>query len=144
MVTLQPVMHRKEICIAILWNKNSAIERIVRNFMGRQFSITLRCWYIPYAEKALADLKQALETVSTVTIRDNIEQCLPTEILLPEKPVVEVPCVYRETLQRLRYSASSISNHVSQFNAFLLFIHPCDHANFKETHVYDYLLHLVN
>lgn len=101
------------------------------------------CWYVPYSEKGLADLKQALETVSKVTIRDNIEQCLPAEILLPEKPVVEVPSVYRETLQRLRYSQSSISNYVSQFNAFLLFIQPCDHTNFTESHVYDYLLHLV-
>ena len=75
MVTLKPVMHRKKICIAILWSNNSAVERVVRNFGGRQFSITLRCWYVPYSEHALEDLKRALTTVSTVIVGDNIEQC---------------------------------------------------------------------
>jgi integrase/recombinase XerD len=144
MVTLQPLLHRNKLCVAILWNSNKVIDKAVRNFCGRQFSISKRCWYIPYSEEQFRKLCEELGKVSEVVICDNAEQDFPKELLLPEKSAeVTLPPDYIETLKRLRYSEATVENYVSQFKAFLSFIHPLDYSGITEKRIKEYLLHLV-
>lgn len=145
MVTLQPLWHRHKMCIGIYWQNNARVENAVRNFPGRLFSMSNRCWYIPYTMEQLEKLRMALEKVSTVVVNDNPEQNLPALVLLPEikLPEVMLPPDYLETLIRLRYSAATVENYVAQFKAFLSFIHPDDHRAINEETIKRYLLHLV-
>src|SRR4051812_35933407 len=106
MVTLQPLFHRDKMCVAILWHHNEAIDKAVRNFAGRQFSISNHCWYIPYSIERLTRLRETLEQITEVVICDHVGQDFPREILLSEseRPEIQVPKDYIETLKRLRYS----------------------------------------
>jgi len=145
MVTLQALWHRDKMCIAILWQNNKAVEGVVRNFPGRLFSVTHRCWYIPYSEEALMQLRIKLEQVSEVSVCDNPEQGLPYQVTIAANypPVVMLPPEYAETLTRLRYSAATIENYVSQFKAFLAFLHPQGCEAIDEQKINAYLTHLV-
>ena len=40
-VTLHPLLHRNQLCVAIRWQNSAVVERVVRSFPGRLFSITL-------------------------------------------------------------------------------------------------------
>jgi len=145
MVTLQPLWHREKMCIAIYWQHNQDVERVVRNFSGRMFSISNRCWYIPYSEEQLVKLRAALEAVSPVIVSDNPEQHFPCEVLLPAVALREIvlPQEYYETLVRLRYSEATIENYVSQFKAFLAFLYPDDYTLITEEKINRYLIYLV-
>jgi integrase/recombinase XerD len=146
MVTLQPLWHRNKLCVGIRWRHNDAIDKAVRQFEGRQFSITKRCWYIPYSLEQLVKLRQLLEPICEVIVCDNQEQDFPRELLLPEKKTTEIklPPDYIETLKRLRYSEATRENYVSQFKAFLSFIAPIDYDGITEEKIKAYLLHLVD
>lgn len=144
MVTLQALWHRDKMCIAILWQNNKAVEAVVRNFPARSFSITHHCWYIPYSEEALMQLRIKLEAITEVRVCDNPEQGLPYQVTIPStNPEVMVPLEYAETLTRLRYSAATIENYVSQFKAFLVFLSPLRCEAIDEQKINAYLTHLV-
>lgn len=142
-VTLQPMMHRNQICIAIRWKHNPKVEHLVRNFPGRQFSITHKCWYIPYSDQQFSQLRSSLELECTVHIIDNFDQELPSQILNPDVPEVSLPPDYRETLIRMRYSMLTIENYTSQFKAFLKYLLPGDVTTITEHRIKEYLWHLI-
>jgi site-specific recombinase XerD len=142
-VTLQPLVHRNQLCVAIRWRNNTAVERIVRAFPGRKFSITHRCWYILHSDDQLVNLRQQLEGVAEVYLDNGTEQDLDTQLLLPQPAEPTLPADYYETLQRMRYSKATIENYVAQFRAFLRYLHPAGAEAITEARIKEYLLYLV-
>lgn len=143
MVTLQPLVHRNQLCVAILWRNNPAAERVVRNFPGRKFSITHRCWYIPYADEQVAQLRSALERVSAVELHDNLEQDLTQAVMLPAPVELALPPDYQEMLVRMRYSPATVTQYISQFKAFLGYLLPAGVEAITEAKIKEYLLYLI-
>lgn len=142
-VTLHPLLHRNQLCVAIRWQSNAVVEQVVRSFPGRLFSITHRCWYIPYAEEPLAQLKAHLAPHCQVQLHDNLQQELPHQLMAPAAAEVTLPPDYLETLIRMRYSPMTIENYVSQFKAFLTFLLPDDVHAITEARIKEYLLYLI-
>jgi integrase/recombinase XerD len=141
-VSLQPLLHRNQLCVAIRWPQNADIEWIVRNFPERSFSITHRCWYIVYSETRLEQLIAALKPYP-IELKANDFQNLPLSLLQPDTPEVVLPPDYRETLVRLRYSSATVENYCSQFVGFLKFISPNGCDDITEEKINGYLLYLV-
>lgn len=142
-VTLHPLLHRNQLCVAIRWQNSAVVERVVRSFPGRLFSITHRCWYIPHAEDKLQELKARLAPHCHVHLHDHLQQDLPHPIMAPPAPEVTLPPDYLETLLRMRYSPMTIENYVSQFKAFLTYLLPDDVQAITEERIKAYLLYLI-
>jgi len=135
-------MHRGVSCIAVYCDRNSEAESIVKRIEHRKFSITHRCWYLPFSPETMHTLKYALGACKEPTINE-IDESVELNEVLPDA-AHEIPVEYRETLIRLRYSEATRENYMSQFRAFLLYIFPISHNNIQDEHVNRYLLHLIN
>ena len=121
------------------------MENIVRSLEFRRFSITHRCWYIPFSESKLDAVVARLKHVDAITIKGNVDQALPAEILLPSQVSTSgVPTEYGETLVRLGYSKATRQNYEAQFAAFLKHIKPKNYQDFEEEDIKRYLLYLIN
>lgn len=86
-----------------------------------------------------------MSQVEIVTIKNNIVQDLPASLFEPTTPElkIEIPSIYLETLQKLRYSEHSIKNYCIQFQKFLHFIYPKTANEFTSNEIHDYLLSLA-
>lgn len=115
----------------------------MRSFPGRKFSITHRCWYIPYSDEQVANLRTALERVDAVELNDNVEQDLTREVMLPAAPELVLPPDYHDMLVRMRYSEATIHNYESQFKAFLAYLLPAGVEAITEARIKEYLLYLI-
>ena len=143
LVTLQPLVHRQQLCVAIRWQNSDVVERLVRAFPDRKFSITHRCWYILFDEEKLGLLRRQLEAVAAVEMRDHMEQALTKEVLLPMAAEPGLPPDYYELLVRRRYSEATVKNYIAQFKAFLKYLHPLGTEAITEENIRAYMLYLV-
>lgn len=117
------------------------MEFIIKRMEQRKFSVTLRCWYIPFSAAALHDLLHALAGCGEPVINEIEEVSAPHDA---PPTVAEIPAEYVDTLVRLRYSDATRENYCSQFKAFLLYIFPVTPEEIQHEHVNRYLLHLIN
>lgn len=143
LVTLRPLVHRQQLCVAIHWQKSDVVERLVRAFPDRKFSITHRCWYILFDEERLSRLRRQLEAVARVEMRDHVEQELNKELLLPMAAGPDLPPDYYELLVRRRYSEATVKNYVAQFKSFLKYLHPQGVEAITEESIRAYMLYLI-
>ncbi len=146
MITLKALQHRGRMCVAIHGKLSPAVDTVIRNFPGRLFSITHRCWYIPDDRKMIDALVSVLSPLEEVVVElPSYRQSLSPVQVEPENPPnVVVPDLYEETLKVQRYSDATIINYIAQFRFFLEFILPVTADNFTEKDVHRYLNHLVN
>lgn len=142
MITLTPLLHRNNLCIAIRGPLNKEVDNIIRSFPGRLYSSTHRCWYILFSEERLHHLKELLRGADNVRLEDHEEQNLPVSLFTP-LPEIGLPALYDETLCKLRYSEHSRKNYCTQFLKFLQFIQPKTCDDFTSAEVHKYLLHLA-
>jgi integrase/recombinase XerD len=143
MIVFTPLIHRQKLCIAIRGVVSKEADRIIRDFPGRLYSVTHRCWYVPYSESGLNELKSCLGRVDVVELADNDLHDLPVKLLSPS-PEIELPVLYDETLRKLRYSEHSRKNYCTQFLKFLQTIYPKTVEDFGAEEVHSYLLQLAD
>lgn len=67
---LTPLLHRNAGCIGIYFDKNIAVEKIIRRQPAVKWSKTYKCWYVPLTETAYRLLIKDLEGKAVV---DNAE-----------------------------------------------------------------------
>lgn len=146
MITLQPLMHREKLCIAMHGVYRSDILPLIKQQPKVRYTQTHRCWYIPYSEENLKSLRSVLENVTAVKMVDNTEQQLPSSLLyeVAEPILVVLPPLYTETLRKLRYSESTLQNYVIQFRKFLEYIYPANADEICPEQIHNYLIHLVD
>lgn len=146
MITLQPLMHRERLCIAMHGVYSPGILPIIKQQPDVSYTRTHQCWYILYSEKNLHTIRAVLEHISPVKVIDNQEQSLPASLFdaVSEPILIVLPKEYEETLRKLRYSESTLNNYVIQFRKFLEYIYPATAEDIVPEQIHNYLLHLVD
>ena len=137
MIEILPIWHNSILFISFKgWLEGEAFK-IVNTYPGRRYSATFRRYYIPYGAEALEKITLALKEVADVHVSgwDDLTK-------IPQ-PAVEIPQLYRETLVKKRYSASTINNYLIQFRFFLEFIFPVDADHTTDELIHQYMLHLA-
>ncbi len=140
MINLETVSHRSQACIAIRGKLTKALYNIVYNFPGRQYSSTLRCFYVPYTQQNLEALQKALKPYAEIQIKEDEKISCQISRLVQ----ICVPIEYTEKLQRMRYSKATFDNYVIQFRKFLEHIHPKVATDIEEKDIRDYLLYMID
>ncbi len=92
-IILKPLLHRNSEYIGIYFDKNIALEKIIRRQPAVKWSQTKKCWYVPLSEtaykKLTADLKEKA-AFNNAALKTYLEKKKNMQVLLPEKkqPVV--------------------------------------------------------
>ena len=143
MITLEPLTHRENTCIAIRGKMSGAAYHALINFPERKYSATHRCYYVIYSKRKLGQLYTVLcEHCEVVLHRFTDDFDLAETALVTNR--VTIPKAYSEKLIRMRYSKATLDNYVVQFRNFLAHIYPTTAEGIEEKHIHDYLLYLIN
>ena len=92
-IILKPLLHRNSEYIGIYFDKNIALEKIIRRQPAVKWSQTKKCWYVPLSEtaykKLTADLKEKA-AFNNAALKTYLEKKKNIQALLPEKkqPIV--------------------------------------------------------
>lgn len=143
MITLEPLMHRDQLCIAIRGSMAGTVYEALLRFPERKYSKTHRCFYVNYSKENLFQLRSTLEEHSVVVLKDFSNENSITNLALTKK-FVAIPDSYGEKLIRMRYSKATYDNYMIQFRNFLIHIYPTGADGITEELVHGYLLHLIN
>lgn len=139
MIYLKPLLHRGKQCIAIQGKPDAEALRKIRMLPGRLFSITHRCWYLPYKKENLSMITDALKAHPV-----NMESNFFTGVFLDgNNDPVQLPQEFSELLTRLRYSEATRRNYETQLKLFIQFLAPQPLEEVSEGDIHRYLLHLV-
>jgi integrase/recombinase XerD len=143
MIQLKPLMHRDELCIAVIGKLAGQAYFLIKTFPGRMYSATHSCYYILYTASRLRELIGQLKEVTQLDISGwSDDTFLPRDPSL-FKPFVTIPPAYRETLVKLRYSEATVENYLGQFRLFLEFIYPQQAEAISDEDVHRYLVYLA-
>ena len=146
MISLEPLWHRGQRCIAFRGKLNASVNALIRNFPNRKFSITNQCWYVPFSRDALLELYTGIEPIAPVEIKGDF---YAVEIQVQAHPNrtsqmdVVVPPEYLEQLVRLNYADATRKGYQQHFRQFLEYIFPVKADEIEETHIHQYMLYLV-
>ena len=143
MLTLEPLVHRDTLCVAIRGRISAAAYQSLSQLTERKYSKILRCFYIKYTAEALKNLLNVLRLTDEVTLQGFDETYALSENSLAKHAVI-IPDAYSEKLIRMRYSKATYDNYMIQFRMFLMYIHPTLPEQVTEKIVHNYILHLVN
>ncbi|HSU28797.1 MAG TPA: tyrosine-type recombinase/integrase [Chitinophagaceae bacterium] len=127
-VTLQPITHRSQECIAIKFKVNAAIREIVRKIQATKWSKTHKCWYLPLNSTSCINVYRALEGRAHLDIRELEAYMLKTK--KPEflrananssKSSMIIRAPVSDTIKRfLGGEITSIFSGISSVNAHIL------------------------
>ena len=85
---LRPLMHRNNECIAIFFEKNTSLEKIIKKQPGIKWSQTNKCWYIPLTETAYQLLIKSVKekaAVDNTALKAYLEKKKNIQAVLPQK-----------------------------------------------------------
>jgi hypothetical protein len=60
-VVLKSLFHRNRECIGLFFDKNQALNVLIRRITGMKWSQTNKCWYIPLTRESYIQLKTLLQ-----------------------------------------------------------------------------------
>ena len=143
MLTLEPLVHRDALCVAIRGRMSAAAYQSLSQFTDRRYSKRLRCFYIRYTAEALKDLHSVLCTHDEIKLQGFDDSCSLLDAPLAKHAVI-IPPTYADKLVRMRYSKATYDNYMIQFRMFLMHIHPTPVEQVNERIVHSYMLYLVN
>ncbi len=87
-IILKPLLHRNSECIGIYFDKNTAVEKIIRKQPAVKWSKTKKCWYIPLTEqvykKLIADLKEKA-VIDNAALKTYLQKKKNIQAVLPQK-----------------------------------------------------------
>ena len=143
MLTLEPLVHRDTLCVAIRGRISAAAYQSLSQFTDRKYSKSLRCFYIRYTADALKNLYNVLCLNDEVKLQGFDDAGALSETSLAKHAVI-IPDAYSEKLIRMRYSKSTYDNYMIQFRMFLMYLHPTPPEQVTEKIVHNYMSYLVN
>ena len=143
MLTLEPLVHRDTLCVAIRGRISAAAYQSLSKFTDRKYSKSLRCFYIRYTAHALKNLYNVLCLNDEVKLQGFDDAGDLSETLLAKHAVI-IPDAYSEKLIRMRYSKSTYDNYMIQFRMFLMYLHPTPPEQVTEKIVHNYMSYLAN
>lgn len=143
MITLEPMIHREQFCIAIKGRYSSQVFSFLRMFPNAVYSSTHRSYYVVYSLEVYENLRSNLLRAGE-SIDDHwgggVDPGVRCKYL---QQWLSVPASFREHLVKRRYSKSTCENYESQFRAFLAFIYPKTADEFTRDDIHAYQLFLV-
>jgi site-specific recombinase XerD len=142
-VTLEKIHHRGRYRLALYFRYDRSLIDVVRTCHDVRWSRTHCCWYLDYTEQHVEEVYRKLEDRATVHIGASLAGSFPTGRLRGLHKHREAPPEYRRTLEKQRYSASTIKTYVSMFADFVNYYadKPLEEIGKEEVHMY--LHHLV-
>ena len=143
MLTLEPLIHRDALCVAIRGRMSAAAYQSLSQFTDRKYSKILRCFYIRYTPDALKKLHNVLCSHDEIILQGFDDSCSLAETSLAKHAVI-IPPAYPDKLVRMRYSKATYDNYMIQFRMFLMYIHPTPPEQINEKIVHNYMLYLLN
>lgn len=143
MITLEPMMHRGSLCIALRGRYSGNVAALIRNDPGLIYSRSQGCHYAIYSSERLEALRKLL-TEANVLGEDRWDSLLTgTSQLQTCANGIVVPEAYHDHLIKRRYSKATCDNYEAQFKAFLNFLYPKTADQFTEEDIHRYQLYLV-
>ena len=165
-IKLEPLFHRERHCIAIRFEYNSDIAKVVKTIPGTRFSITHKCWYIPEGEPVLELLTSTFRQEG-IGVEDKVSRVATAATDRRDDPEVKilfgqekfshnrfkVPELSPDHLKSLRmmeqrlnvkgYSANTKRTYLQQFKEFLAFYYDTFPGDLSEIEIDNYMLYLV-
>jgi len=161
-VTLLPLFHRKQECIAIYFRFTVVLQDIVRKVTDAKWSSTYKCWYIPCTCHHYDRLKTALKNKAilyTGVLRTYLEQrkaMLPPESICVKAPTYELITKHPlcdenvKALQSMRnilvlkgYSPNTMRVYCNEFHHLLRLLGNRSVNSLEKHHILSYLLWLI-
>lgn len=166
-VVLKPLQHKGMNCIGIYFERDPAIQKIIRKVSGVFWSRTHTCWYVEACEKNYAELREALNDQASVGESDDLYKFVnhknkpsamtvvpPPEfakknvkagysISLPSGKIYEINSGVLQQFEReivlKGYSQSTYRTYVNEFRQFLVAIKNNPAEEFTPERLKDYL-----
>lgn len=137
-VTLEPLYHRGEECIAIIFSPNKMVSDIIKKLPKAKWSKTHQCWYIPYIREHYNHLAVALQDKAMIE-KEMLKQYLQQrKALVPlqqtivkastAKMMITYPLseenlaaftAFKNMLVLKKYSKNTVRNYCSEFHHLL-------------------------
>lgn len=142
MLTLEPLLYRDALCVAIRGRISAAAYQSLSQFKDRRYSKSLRCFYVKYSAESLKKLHNVLCFHDDIQLRGFDDTCSLADSSLARHEVV-IPPSYSERLVRMRYSKATYDNYIIQFRLFLMYIYPTPPEEVNEKIVHNYMNYLM-
>lgn len=125
------VKHKGEERIAVFCNKNSELEKQVRNINGRQWSKTLSAWHVPNTveNKLLFNLASHTLVEEEALIRANT--------VIPQH-VIEQKDKLKKWMVSRRYSSNTINTYTEALTVFLGYFSNVNPNQISNQHLIDF------
>ncbi|HRG01257.1 MAG TPA: site-specific integrase [Bacteroidia bacterium] len=132
-VKLKPAFHKEKEVVQLIFNKNDALNNLLRANTGMRWSKTMNCWYLPFYKSIIQDLFILLQPNFYLDYSDlkvyqaplvekkEVEIIIkPTSILqdLPEEFLHKIE-EFKLWLNSKRYSNSTIKTYTDSLKTFL-------------------------
>src|SRR6266542_838931 len=164
-VTLNPLYHRGEECIAIFFNHNKAINDILKKIPQVKWSRTHKCWYIPCTREHYTHLSDALQNKATIqkdalrlslqqrkaivpiqqnpAQQNNIKGSTAMMLMHPlNEENLAALTAFKNMLTLKGCSKNTIRNYCNEFHHLLRLLGNRSINNLKKQHIISYLLWL--
>lgn len=156
-ITLEPVTHRHQECIAIRFPFDKELNTIVRTIRGSTFSKTLKSWYVVKNPKTIDAILKAFKSKAWVNmallkkqsnVKSNATPSVPaTEIVSQTEFFGQVHAfaleLMRKKLKTRNYSPSTQKTYTEQFRLFLRFFPNSHPEELGYTEIEHYLLYRI-
>jgi integrase/recombinase XerD len=133
-ITLKPSVHHEKDVVQILFNRNEAMQGLLRKHTLMRWSKTMNCWYLPYAKGLSMELFQlvqnkafldysALKNHSAETTASHSKEDTNLIELIPELSETSLKKIseFKSWMRSKRYSDSTIGTYVEALKTFLRF-----------------------
>jgi site-specific recombinase XerD len=140
-VTLVPLHHRGQDCVAMYFKYNAALIAIVKT-LGATYSVTNKCFYMVQRPGVVAVITQALEEYALVLVEGFGEgpQKIHSEF---EQDAITILRLMEQKLHLKGYAKTTTKTYLDQFRLFLKFYKTYRPADLSESEIRNYLLYLV-
>lgn len=132
-VKLKPAFHKEKEVVQLIFNKNEALNNLLRANTGMRWSKTMNCWYLPLYKTITQDLFMILKPKfyldygdlkkhqELLDIKKEADPIIkPTDVLqeLSEKSIQKIE-EFKLWLNSKRYSDSTIGTYADALKTFL-------------------------
>ncbi|MBS1681469.1 MAG: tyrosine-type recombinase/integrase [Bacteroidetes bacterium] len=147
-VTLEPLHHRGQDCLALRFPYSKPLVDVVKQIEHIRFSKTHQCWYVPQRKDLVGEILNTLKGIAWVDYRALRNQ--QQESVAPPSSKKNMPSAVQAILRQMEeklhlkgYSKSTCKTYQEQFKLFMLYYQPKPPAQLSEEEIKMYLLHLV-
>ena len=131
-VELKPLYHRKQESIAIIFKHDTGINNIIKKIPGIKWSVSNKCWYMPYTKQSYQVLQESLKNIATINstalLNKHLNQQLQTNTAKTGNKLTLLK-IYEENahvlprlqqhLQLKGYSNSTIKTYLNEVSQLL-------------------------